>query len=303
MSDRSPKSNAASRTARRDAAHAELLRAQAQQRRSRLLWTGAVVLVIVAIFAVVAVVGLQHKGGSGAKTTTASAKLTTTLSSIPASSYDAVGKGTVSNSPVAVSKPKPLTAQGKPKVLYVGAEYCPYCAAERWAMVTALARFGTFSNLGETTSSHTDVYPDTPTLSFHGSTYTSQFLTFNGYETQSNQVQGSSYAPLDKLPDADGILFDKFDAPPYVSQANAIPFIDFGGLYVSQGVSYSPQLLSGLTQQQVADQISDTSTTISQSVLGTANTFTAALCQVTKQQPAAVCLSPGVTAAAPQLGQ
>ena len=40
-----------------------------------------------------------------------------------------------------------LTADGKPLVLYVGAEYCPYCAAERCAMVQALSRFGTFSNL------------------------------------------------------------------------------------------------------------------------------------------------------------
>ena len=29
----------------------------------------------------------------------------------------------------------------------MGAEYCPYCAAQRWAMIVALSRFGTFSGL------------------------------------------------------------------------------------------------------------------------------------------------------------
>jgi hypothetical protein len=32
-------------------------------------------------------------------------------------------------------------------MLYIGAEYCPYCAAERWPLVMALSKFGTFSNL------------------------------------------------------------------------------------------------------------------------------------------------------------
>src|SRR5205823_15010475 len=42
---------------------------------------------------------------------------------------------------------------GKPEVLYIGAEYCPFCAAERWSLVYALARFGTFKGLLLSTSS------------------------------------------------------------------------------------------------------------------------------------------------------
>ena len=69
---------------------------------------------------------------------------------MPASTLDAVGDG----SGAVTAKPTdhqparaPLTANGKPEVLYMGAEYCPYCAAERWAMIVALSRFGTFSGL------------------------------------------------------------------------------------------------------------------------------------------------------------
>lgn len=292
---------AGAKAARREAARAELRRVQAQQRRTRLLWTGVVVAVVVVIFGAVALFGINHNGGSGAKTTAAGTKLEQTMGSIPAATYNSRNVVLPSSPPKSLQGATPLTEKGKPRVLYVGAEYCPYCAAERWAVVSALSRFGTFQNLGRTTSSHVDVYPDTPTLSFHGSTYTSKYIAFKGYETQSNQVQGNSYAPLDQLSTGDGVVFDKYDFPPYVESKGAIPFIDFGGSYASQGASYNPQLFSGKTQQQVADQIVDPSTDISKSVIGTANVFSAAICQLTHDQPSNVCKSPGVTAAASSL--
>jgi hypothetical protein len=276
---------------------------QLQQRRNRLLWTGAVVAVVVVIFGSLIVSGTFSKKGSGAKTTAASSGLTKTLAGIPASAYDSTSVVLPTSPPKELTDSSPMTEDGKPRVLYVGAEYCPYCAAERWAMVSALSRFGTFTGLGQTTSSHSDVFPDTPTLSFHGSAYSSKYVAFKGYETQSNQVQGNSYAALDTLSDADGKIFDKYDFPPYFESKGAIPFIDFGGKWASQGASYSPQLFAGLTHQKVADEIKDPATAISKSVLGTANVFTAAICQLTDNQPAKVCTSPGVTAAASDLSK
>ncbi|MGC4109298.1 MAG: DUF929 family protein [Nocardioides sp.] len=297
------KSSASTKAARREAAQAELKRVQAQQRRNRLVWTGTIVVAVVAIFAVVIVFGIMRSGGSGAKTTAATSQLTKTLATIPTTAYDSTSVVTPSNPPVTLSGSTPMTEDGKPRVLYVGAEYCPFCAAERWAMVAALSRFGTFSNLGQTTSSHADQFPDTPTLSFHGSSYSSKYLVFKGYETQSNQVQGSTYAPLDKLSTADGKLFNKYDFPPYFDSKGAIPFVDFGGKYASQGASYSPGILAGMTHQQVADAIADPSTDISKSVLGTANVFTAALCQLTHNQPSNVCATSGVEAGLAALPQ
>ena len=58
---------------------------------------------------------------------------------------------------------------GKPELLYMGGEYCPFCAAERWAIAAAVSRFGTLSGLHFIHSSPTDVYPSTPTLSFYKS--------------------------------------------------------------------------------------------------------------------------------------
>jgi len=289
--------NPPSKSERRQAALAELRREQERKRRSRLLLTTGVITAFVAVIAVLVVIGIQSNGGSGAKTTGAGQTLVHTITTIPAATYDTVGTGATSNPPKPLTGAKPVTAGGKPRVLYVGAEYCPYCAAERWAMVTALSRFGTFSNLGQTTSSHADIFPDTPTLSFHGASFASKYLSFKGYETQSNQVQGNSYAPLDQLSTADGVTFDTYDRPPYLPSSGSIPFIDFGGKYASQGASYSPQLLHGLTHQQVATAIADPTSQISQAVLGTANTFTAVLCQLTHDQPSNVCTSSAVTAA------
>ncbi len=70
---------------------------------------------------------------------------------------DAVGVGDVKVAPTKINAPA-LISNGRPEVLYVGAEYCPYCAAERSAVAVALSRFGTLHGLGQTASSPNDVY-------------------------------------------------------------------------------------------------------------------------------------------------
>jgi len=97
------------------------------------------------------------------------------ITGLPASEFNAVGQGTANNLIKPVKGTALTGATGKPEVLYIGAEYCPYCAAERWALIVALGRFGTFSGLQTTTSSSTDIYPNTPTFTFRGATYTSDF--------------------------------------------------------------------------------------------------------------------------------
>ena len=234
---------------------------------------------------------------------TASAAVVDALKTVPANVLDEVGKGQASNAPKQITAPA-LTQDGKPRLLYVGAEYCPYCAAERWPITVALSRFGAFTNLGSTASSSEDVYPSTPTLSFHGATYTSQYLSFTGVETTTNKRQGNSYEPLDSLTSADNAIVTKYNAPPYISgQGGAIPFIDIGGTFVSAGASYSPQLLAGKTHEQVAAALKNPSDPIAQAVDGSANVFTAAICQVTGGKPGNVCGSAGVKAAAASLGK
>src|SRR5205814_1816051 len=89
------------------------------------------------------------------------AALITGLTSLPASEFETVGQGSAS------SLIKPATgdvltgASGKPQVLYVGGEFCPFCAAERWPLIIALSRFGTFTGLDATASSESIEFPNT----------------------------------------------------------------------------------------------------------------------------------------------
>jgi hypothetical protein len=62
-----------------------------------------------------------------------------------------------------------------------------------------------------------------------------------------------------------------------------------GNKYVSSGSYYVPDGLVGKTYQDIANQIKDTNSDLSRGVLGSANYLTAAICQVTKDQPASVC--------------
>ncbi|HEX4244150.1 MAG TPA: DUF929 family protein, partial [Acidimicrobiales bacterium] len=186
--------------------------------------------------------------------------------------------------------------------LYVGGEFCPYCAAERWALVSSLSRFGTFSNLKVTASSHTDVYPATSTFSFEGSTYTSQYLTFQAVEQVSNIPNGQGYyKPLDQITKAQQAVLNKYEQPPLDPNAQAgqfgYPFVDIGNQAIVTGPSYSSGILAGLSHKDIANGLSDPSNPVTQAIVATSNYISAGICATTKNQPASVCQSPGVQAA------
>jgi Domain of unknown function (DUF929). len=250
----------------------------------------AAIVVVIGVALVVAVAS----GSKGTKPSTpASAALVRKVTSIPKTVFTQVKAGTATATPKPINAP-PLTSKGKPQILYVGAEYCPFCATERWPMVIALSRFGSFSNLGATHSSSTDVFPNTATFSFHGATYKSQWIAFSGVETQSNQQQGDGYAPLDKLTTEQQQIFATYNAPPYTASAGGIPFIDFGGQFLVSGVTYDASVLSGKSADDIASALADSTTAISKGAIGAANTFTAAICSLTSGQPATVCNDPTI---------
>ncbi len=274
---------------------------RAEQRRRILIASGSIIVVLAIVVAFV-VIKLNTKpalakAGANGPTGAALASVVSGVTSVPASTLDkvAAGSGQFTGKIQTISPAgTALTANGKPEMLYVGAEYCPYCAAERWAMIVALSRFGTFSGLSTVHSSSTDVYPNTPTWTFYKSTYTSKYLTFTPVETTTNVADSSStsgYVPLQTPTSAQQALLSKYDIPPYVSSslAGSIPFIDFGNKYVSIGASYNPQVLAGLSWSTVATDLSNPNSTVAKAVDGTANHITAAICKLTGNQPASAC--------------
>ncbi|MDQ1641578.1 MAG: hypothetical protein QOJ90_929 [Actinomycetota bacterium] len=282
--------------------------ARAARRRRVLLAGGAVGAVVVLLVGLVIAkaAGLGSGGDNGTTQATtgssaaasASAAVIRAVTGVPSSVLDTVGAGDAQVVPRKIDAPA-LTAGGKPKVLYIGAEYCPFCAAQRWPVVVALSRFGTWTGLGQTTSATRDVYPDTATLSFHGATYRSDYLAFTGVETTGRDQVNGQYAPLDALSAADQKIFYTYNRPPYTAgSSGGIPFLDVGGRYVLSGASLSPKLLAGKSHEQIAAALADPTSPIAKAVDGSANVLTAALCELTGGKPAPVCTAAGVAAAA-----
>ncbi len=274
---------------------------RAEARRRMLIAGGSVLGVLVIVIGLIVGKALTSTpaAASGPASGSTVASVTRQLATVPAATLDSVGAGS-NISPMTPTKGQPaLTSGGKPEVVYMGAEYCPYCAAERWAMVVALSRFGSFSGLKLIHSSSADVYPSTPTLTFAHATYTSQYLAFSPvemYGLKENQT-------LQKPTAAQTALMVKYDAPPYVpsSDASSFPFVDIGNQYLVVGSQYLPSALAGLSWSQVASDIKDPSSPVAKGVDGAANSITAAICKITKNAPAAVCNSAAAKAGAGSL--
>lgn len=318
MAKSSPRlSSSGSAHARRPGANPGRVRrgqAPPSKSRSRRSRPGLVAAVAAAVVLVVvgALVAVKLSGGTSPATAAAAAPsdVVQATTHVPAATLARVGLG----SPTAVVPPKaikgpPLTAGGRPEVLYVGAEYCPFCAAERWPLVAALSRFGTFSGLMTTESSTTDRFPGTQTFSFAGSHYTSRYLSFVPVEHCTNQPDPantacSGYTTLERLTAQQAKLLATYDKPPYVSaqSSGGIPFVDFANRYMVSGASYSPQILQSLALGTIAGSLSDPTSPPAQAIDAAANYLTAALCQITANEPGRVCSSPVVHTAEATLG-
>jgi hypothetical protein len=279
------------------------------------LFTWLAVGLVVVVVAVLVIV----KVSSGSSTTSGTSAFQATdattvqeLTKIPLSVFNTIGV----DSPVApVSPPSSLKGQplltatnsaGKtvPEVFYLGAEYCPFCAAERWSTIVALSRFGTWSNLGNTTSSSIDVYPSTPTFTFYKATYSSPYLAFRSIEETTNQYNSAtqSYGKLQTPTKQEQAIFTKYDTSKYIpglsaSSDGSIPFITMGNKFLVSGASYTPATLGGLTRSQIAAALSTTTSPVTEAIIASANYQSAALCTLTNNLPANVCTSSGVLAA------
>jgi hypothetical protein len=287
-------------SSRREKIAAQRAAERRSEQRRRILIAGGSVLVIIVVVVAFIVIKANSKPAKTSSSALGGSSLSQTVSkltSVPASTLDSVGKGggAVTAIPQPVKSAPALTANGKPEMLYMGAEYCPYCAAERWAMIVALSRFGTFSGLQTTHSSSSDVYANTPTWTFAKASFTSQYLTFTPVEMQTNVPDAStgSYTQLQTPTAAQNAILTKYDAAPYVASADAgsIPFIDYGGKYLTVGASYNPGVLAGLSWSTVAADLSNPSSGVAKAVDGTANYMTAAICKMTGNQPASACTS------------
>jgi Domain of unknown function (DUF929) len=266
------------------------------------------VIVVVVVLVVVRLSGSTANPANATFTsvTPAPAAVVHDVTNIPASVYNKVGvnsTGTPVSPPTVLKGQPPLTLNGKsPSMLYYGAEYCPYCAAERWAMTAALSRFGTWSGLKITASSHTDVFPETHTFSYYGATYTSPYINFSAIEQFSTVPTASGFATLQNPTTEEKAVLTKYSSSTYLgagassSGGISFPFVDVNNVALFSGASYSPGILVG-NWSQIASGLNDPTNPATQAIVASANYFSASICASTKGQPGSVCKSPGVMAA------
>ena len=307
MPSTSPTSAKSRKAAERQRRAAQLAaeRARAERRRRLRIAVASIAAVALVLtgLVVASVAGLGDGDDAPAAASTSSAAAAVkAATSVPASALDAVGAGTSKTPPTRVPDATAITQDGKPQVLYVGAEYCPFCAAQRWPVVVALSRFGTWKGLGGSESASDDVYPRTKTVTFHGATYTSDYLAFTGVETSTNQKVDGTYEKLDELTGDDAKTFVTYARPPFISgPAGSIPFLSLGGEFVLGGSQYVPDVLVGKSRTAIASALDDPTSPTAKAVNGSANVLTAGLCELTGGEPHDVCMSTGVMTAAKQL--
>jgi Domain of unknown function (DUF929) len=295
---------------------------RARQRNRLLIAGGAVVAVIVIV--VVALV-LSQLGGSSPSakvppndgpTGTALAATVKDLTTVPGAVLDQVGGGGLSKADIGSATAvgggyltpvtgSPLTSGGKPEVLYVGADFCPYCAAVRWPLIVALSRFGTFSGLSTTRSGiangagQAEPYQSTATWTFSRSAYTSSYLTFTAVEMYSNVPDSATggYTAIKALTPAQQAVMSATDP------SGGFPYINIGNAHVQLSVlaPFSPQDLQGKTWAQITAALRAPSSALGKNIDASANYLTAAICTITGNQPATAC-TPAVRALQPSLG-
>ena len=240
---------------------------------------------IIGLVAVTGVVGyyIFSQSGAGSASPLIGAPVSPTilgqLAGVSLDTHSVVGVSSAVQSPKAITGgPPPLVLNSKPGVLYVGGEFCPYCASERWAMIIALDKFGSFTGLEYMQSSSTDIYPNTPTFTFRNATYTSSYITFVSVEQQDRNQQ-----PLQPTSDNETALVKQFDT------GGSIPFVDFGNKYVITGAQYLPTVFTNANWTLVASQLDNASSPFAQTIVGGANHLIAAICKIDGGSPQNVC--------------
>jgi hypothetical protein len=254
--------------------------------RRRFLVPIAAVTAVLAIIGVLVAVKLSSGPASAATASEslASSAVVRQVTTVPAGVLTRVSPGQAATPQAVKAAAPPLIIGGKPAIVFVSEESCPFCAAERWPLAVALAHFGTWSHLGSTTSSATDIYPNTATLSFRTAQYSSAELTLRTTELADNAGR-----PLQAQTPLDTKLIDSYDVPPYVNsadQSGAVPFLDIANHYILAGAQYDPQVLAGLSAAQIASQLSNPSSPVAQAVDGSAKVIITAIDQVLHDQAA-----------------
>jgi hypothetical protein len=252
-------------------------------------WSLLVAVGAVAVIVIIVIVAGQKTPKKGAilfNPIPATPKILNAVEKTAAATITSVGAGGLSNPWTALQGHTLATQGGKPVIDYDGAEYCPYCAADRWALINALSRFGTFSGLQLMKAQSNDsAGPSTNTFTFRTAEYKSSYLVFLHTE-ETNDVG-------DPLQTATGLAASMNQ----LNSSGGIPFVNAGNR-ASSSTTEQPKVLHAdsanpdsraLTWQQIATKLKSPGDSIQTGIVGGGNWITAGICKLTDNKPAAAC--------------
>src|SRR5689334_1201167 len=103
-------------------------------KRQQPSWVPLIATVLVVALAVLGFIFVRWAtapSGPPASSAETSARVVSEITGLPTSELDQAGLGSATNSLQPVPGQALTGPGGKPELLFVGAEYCPYCAAQR----------------------------------------------------------------------------------------------------------------------------------------------------------------------------
>lgn len=243
----------------------------------------------------------------------------------PLAYYESAGEkllnGTLTNEVIVANSPQyaPVSINGKPSVIYIGATTCPYCGENRWAMALALARFGNFSSLYQGYSALQD--GDVPTLYWvpantttaagvdFGNHYSSNVINFISAEYESPisghfEIQPLSYfvarAPNSTYKSAIEFMNSTgaFQGTPFTFWGTSLVAGADAVVLGSNNASTSSlgwEQISSMTHAQILDQIASFNNQFSWGEYAAADVYIAELCPaINNTKP--VCALPAIRA-------
>jgi hypothetical protein len=212
--------------------------AHRQTKARRILVPLALVGVVMAVL-VGLVASSLASGGTIAREGVASTTVVDQATSVPLNVLTAVGERRQATTLLPVQSDS-LSIAGKPGIVFVSEESCPFCAAERWPLVIALSHFG----------------------------------------LRTTELANNAGHPLQTETPLDTELIGHYDVPPYVNsadQSGAVPFLDIDNHDILAGAQYSPQVLAGLSMSQIAGQLDDPASAVAMAIDESANALIAAI--------------------------
>ncbi|HEY0279713.1 MAG TPA: DUF929 family protein [Solirubrobacterales bacterium] len=249
-------------------------------RHSHWAWAGLamVALVIVAVV----VLFLTRGNDSDANGTATAAAGLVPSAAVPAGADRPPAAASVALGQVRRQSSEPMLDGGKPLVFFMGAEWCPFCASERWGLVKATSRFGSWSGLRELSSRMgQDYFPALATYDLSHATYTSDYINVRHIEVAT--VEGD---PLQKLGSYEEGLVNGYD------KLGSVPFLFASGepgRYTVE-LPFSPGLLDGDSFVSLRKEVAaEAPTPVVEAIDGQADAITALICKLDGRQPASVC--------------